>query len=141
MGVTSDLKRRLPGVLRRSDLPFEGKSTAEGSEAHYHDPLYYDHAYSGRESDVAYYATLARGTGGPVLEYGVGSGRVALAIAAQGIDVTGVDSSAVMLESLRAKVNEPSRQAGAGRITLIQSDMRHLRLERHFALVIAPFNT
>jgi SAM-dependent methyltransferase len=46
-----------------------------------------------------------------------------------------------MLESLRAKVNEPSRQAGAGRITLIQSDMRHLRLERHFALVIAPFNT
>lgn len=40
---------------------------------------------------------------GPVLELGVGTGRVALPLAAKGIAVTGVDISAAMLDRLSSK--------------------------------------
>src|SRR6516164_4120186 len=41
--------------------------------------------------------------GRPVLELGVGTGRIAGEIAARGLSVWGVDSSAAMLEQLAAK--------------------------------------
>lgn len=136
-----DHRSGAPGVLRRSDLPFDGKPTSAGSDAHYADPQYYDKAYARRTGDTAYYAALARGTGGPVLEYGVGNGRVALAIASQGIEVVGVDTSAAMLTDLRAKLSAASGAASFGKVTLIEGDMRSLRLKQRFPLVIAPFNT
>src|SRR5258707_9093 len=47
--------------------------------------------------DVAFYARLARETGGRVLELACGTGRVTLALAEQGLDITGVDMSDGML--------------------------------------------
>ncbi len=41
---------------------------------------------------------------GPVLEFGVGTGRLALPLARRGVAVTGVDNAAAMLDLLRAKV-------------------------------------
>jgi hypothetical protein len=49
-----------------------------GSSAHYDDPAYYAKAYGDREDDIAYYVALATRHGGPVLEYGCGSGRILL---------------------------------------------------------------
>ncbi len=40
---------------------------------------------------------------GPVLELGIGTGRVALPLAARGIEVHGIDASPAMVERLRAK--------------------------------------
>src|SRR6185369_6556020 len=40
---------------------------------------------------------------GPVLELGIGSGRVALPLAAQGLEVHGIDASEAMVARLRAK--------------------------------------
>jgi len=40
---------------------------------------------------------------GPALELGIGTGRVALPLAARGVEVHGVDASAAMVERLRAK--------------------------------------
>jgi SAM-dependent methyltransferase len=40
---------------------------------------------------------------GPVLELGIGTGRVALPLAQRGHEVRGVDASEVMVERLRAK--------------------------------------
>jgi SAM-dependent methyltransferase len=41
--------------------------------------------------------------GGPALELGIGTGRIALPLAARGIQVDGIDASARMVERLRAK--------------------------------------
>lgn len=50
---------------------------------------------------VQYLAGLS--SGGPVLELGVGTGRIALRLAALGLDVTGIDASEPMLDILRSK--------------------------------------
>lgn len=55
------------------------------------------------------------GAGGTVLELGVGTGRVALALAAAGFAMTGLDSSVEMLDLMRAK-------AGATAIVAIEGD-------------------
>ena len=46
-------------------------------------------------------ADLARG--GPALELGIGTGRVALPLAARGVEVHGIDASEAMVAKLRAK--------------------------------------
>src|SRR5580698_10405202 len=56
-----------------------------GSLAHYEDAAYYTATYRNRIDDVAYYVTLAERAGGPVLEYGVGNGRIAVPIARHGV--------------------------------------------------------
>ncbi len=58
---------------------------------------FYERVFDPRNGDAGFYAALARREGGPVLDAGCGTGRVARAIAAQGIAVTGYDRSAAML--------------------------------------------
>lgn len=70
--------------------------TDAGALAHYADPAYYDKAYGRRRKDVDWYVRLAERVGGPVLEYGVGNGRVAIALARAGFGVVGVDLSPPM---------------------------------------------
>src|SRR6266511_760006 len=48
--------------------------------------------------DVGFYLQEARRSGGPVLELGVGTGRIAVPIAADGTRVIGIDSSRGMLD-------------------------------------------
>ena len=74
--------------------------------------------------------------GGPVLELGVGTGRLALAMAECGLAVTGVDSSTAMLDRLRAK-------PGASRLTLVEGDMADPPglSDGGFAVVLVGFNT
>ena len=47
-------------------------------------------------------ASLA-GTSGRALELGIGTGRVALPLAAKGIEVHGIDASSLMVNKLRQK--------------------------------------
>ena len=54
--------------------------------------------------------------GGTVLELGVGTGRLALPLAARGVPVFGVEVSPAMVERMRAK-------RGAGRVTITLGDM------------------
>lgn len=74
--------------------------------------------------------------GGPVLEMGIGSGRLALPLAQRGLELHGIDASSAMLERLRAK-------PGADAIRLTEGDMAALDLvdPPAFALVFAAFNT
>ena len=51
------------------------------TDAHYEDAERYDRTYRLRRHDVAFYREMAGEHGSPVLELGVGTGRVALAIA------------------------------------------------------------
>jgi SAM-dependent methyltransferase len=89
---------------------------------------------------VAFYVSLAERIGGPVLEYGVGNGRIALPVARHGVDVVGVDHSAPMLADLRGRLAaEPL--AVRRRVKMVRGDMRRVRLRRRFPLVVATFNT
>lgn len=112
-----------------------------GTEAHYRDAVYYDHAYKRRRHDVELYADLAakHARGGAVLELGVGTGRVAIAIAERGVGVVGVDRMPEMLARAAeriAKLPAKTRE----RIELVRGDIRAVRLGRRFPLVISPFN-
>jgi SAM-dependent methyltransferase len=111
-----------------------------GSRAHYEDPVYYTSNYRRRIDDVQYYVTEATRAGGPMLEYGVGNGRIALPVARHGVEVTGVDQSKAMLADLRARIRLEPREVRA-RIRARFGDMRRVRVKERFPLVICPFNT
>jgi SAM-dependent methyltransferase len=86
--------------------------------------------------DVDFYVELAREAGGPVVELGVGTGRIALPTAAAGIHVIGVDSSEAMLAVCR------SRAEAAGvdhRIDLRLGDLRAPPVTERVPLVTCPF--
>jgi SAM-dependent methyltransferase len=86
--------------------------------------------------DIAFYLEEATRSGGRVLELGVGTGRVAVPVAAAGIDVVGVDLSAGMLEVAR----EHAALAGVA-VDLRLGDMRDPPVEGEFALVLIPFRS
>lgn len=85
---------------------------------------------------IDWFRGLAQLTGGPILELGVGTGRVAIPLATDGHTVVGIDRSEAML----ARAAAHARRA---RVTLelLESDMRTFSLERAFALITIPFNT
>lgn len=106
-------------------------------------PLYelpdlYDAQYLRYRDDVPHYLRLAQDTGGPVLELGAGSGRLTLALARAGFEVTGVDTSEQMLARAREAIEEGGVEES---VRLVPEDMRTLDLERTYPLAIAPFNT
>ena len=101
---------------------------------------YYDGAYAVKPdlTDLPFYLDLAKKADGPVLEIGCGTGRVLLPIARQGIQIHGVDNSLPMLNILKKHLTQESpalRQI----VRLHRGDMRHLRLNRKYPLVIMPF--
>lgn len=101
---------------------------------------FYDAAYATMGSlgrDVDFYVSLARETGGPVLELGCGTGRVLLAVAAAGIECTGLDLSAEMLGALRRKL-EPAGLARPPRLVVGRMQAFDLPGER-FGLVCSAF--
>jgi SAM-dependent methyltransferase len=77
-------------------------------------------------------ASLARG--GPALEFAVGTGRVALPLAARGIAVHGIELSPHMAEQLLAK-------PGADAVPVIVGDMTTTRVPGIFTLAYLVANT
>jgi SAM-dependent methyltransferase len=88
--------------------------------------------------DVQFYVDLAVGSGGPVLELGVGTGRIAVPTAVAGVPVIGVDSSAGMLEVCR----ERGELAGvADLLDLRLGDLREPPVGERVPLVTSPFRS
>lgn len=84
-------------------------------------------------ADLPIWRDLAERAGGPVLELGAGTGRVALDLAERGHEVTALEADAELLAELAA------RAARAGlTIDALHRDARALDLEADFALIIAP---
>src|SRR5262249_31416195 len=71
---------------------------------------------------------------GAALEFAIGTGRVALPLAARGVPVSGIELSSSMADRLHAK-------AGAERISVTIGDMATIRLPGRFRLVYLVFNT
>jgi len=101
-------------------------------------PLY-DLEYVDHTEDVNHYLDLAHASNGPVLEFGCGTGRLLLAIAAAGCTIHGVDRSHTMLSQLAEKI---ARQ-GLGirsRVSWEPGDFQTYTSERRYPLVLLPFN-
>lgn len=71
---------------------------------------------------------------GAALEFGVGTGRIALALSRRGIRVHGIDLSTAMVERLRAK-------PGAENIAITIGDFATSKVEGTFSVVYLVFNT
>jgi SAM-dependent methyltransferase len=100
-----------------------GEDVAEG----------YDDAPRGDEDEtVAFLEGLAGG--GPALELAIGTGRIALPLAARGILVHGVDISPAMVEQLRTK-------PGGDRIPVTIGDFADVPVSGTYRLIYVVFNT
>jgi len=84
--------------------------------------------------DIPFYVDLAVTSSGPVLEVGVGSGRIAVPTALAGVEVVGVDTSPTML----ALARERAAPHGLS-LRLVEADMRDLPALGLFRLVTVPF--
>lgn len=87
------------------------------------------------EAGIDLLADLAA-PGGRALELAIGTGRVALPLAARGVAVSGIELSEAMLERLRAKPG-----GGGASIPVVLGDMAVDRAEGTFDLVYLVFNT
>ena len=86
--------------------------------------------------DVDFYVGLAREAGAPIVELGVGTGRIAIPTAAAGVAVIGVDSSPEMLRVCR----EQAERAGvAALLDLRLGDLRAPPVPERVDLVTCPF--
>src|SRR3989337_1838410 len=93
----------------------------------------YDDEPRGDEEDaVAFLAALAAGR--PVCELAIGTGRIALPLAATGLDVCGIDLSQAMLDRLRER-------PGGATLRVVQGDMARDAPDGEFGLVYLVFNT
>ena len=77
-------------------------------------------------------------TKGPVIELGVGNGRIAIEAARRGKAMVGIDNSKGMLNVCR----ERARRAGVlGRLQLVEADMRTFEVSEPAELITIPFHS
>ena len=102
-----------------------GERIAEVYDEWFHPP-------TSAEDTVEFLAVLAGD--GPVLELAIGTGRIALPLAARGIEVHGIDASEAMVAKLRAK-------PGGEDIPVTLGDFADVGVEGHYPLITIVFNT
>jgi cyclopropane fatty-acyl-phospholipid synthase-like methyltransferase len=92
---------------------------------------FYEIEHAHFEEDLNLYINFAELCGSPLLELACGSGRLLVPLARAGYELTGVDSSASMLNLAQHALE----QAGvAGQCTLVQENMSRLHLGQNFRL-------
>jgi len=98
--------------------------------ARFYDPVY-ARVRDGVDND--YYLEAITSAPGPVLEIGVGTGRLFAEALRRGADVRGIDLSPTMVERCREKLPAEARE----RVWV--EDAVGLRTDRSFSLIVAPF--
>ena len=87
--------------------------------------------------DVPFWCTAALAAGGPVLELGCGTGRIAAPLGRAGVHVVGIDRSHPMLTLARRRL---ARTRHSRRVGLIRGDIRAVPFpDAAFAMVMAPY--
>ncbi|MEV8514554.1 class I SAM-dependent methyltransferase [Dactylosporangium sp. NPDC051484] len=84
--------------------------------------------------DPAVDRLAALAAGGRALEFAIGTGRIAVPLAARGVPVSGIELSRPMLERLRAKADEAA-------IPVVVGDMASATAPGEYTLVYLVFNT
>lgn len=94
----------------------------------------YDELYAELDVTSAVDTLAQLAGGGRVLELGIGTGRVALPLAAKGLQVVGIDSSEAMVAKLRAK-------PGGSALEVVLGELSEAAVPGKFSLVFVAFNT
>jgi hypothetical protein len=95
----------------------------------------YDSWYRFPEDTDGAATFLAAAAGkGPALELAIGTGRVALPLAARGLEVHGIDASRAMIDRLREK-------PGGEAIPVTVGDFADVGVDGRFGLIFVVFNT
>jgi len=94
----------------------------------------YDEVHSFLDPAAAVDALAELARGGPALELGVGTGRVAIPLAARGVAVHGIDASEAMVAVLRGK-------PGGAKIPVTIGDFTHATVDGEFSLIYIVFST
>ena len=100
---------------------------------------FYDLEYQDFEDDLPLYLEWAARAGSPILDIGCGTGRVTLALAQAGFQVTGVDESAEMLARARERI--ASLRSAMSRVRLLPVSIQKLHEEQQYHLAILTINT
>lgn len=96
----------------------------------------YERQYANYRDDIAFYARLAeRENAQDILELGAGAGRVSVALARRGLNITGLELSSEMLERGRKFATRENAN-----VNFVLGDMTDFKLEQKFSIIIAPFN-
>jgi len=94
---------------------------------------FYDELYRQVDPDIVT-RLCELSAGGRALELGIGTGRIALLLAARGVDVSGIEGSPSMLAKLRSKL-------GASRLQVVQGNFADGEIDGPFSLVFALVST
>jgi SAM-dependent methyltransferase len=94
----------------------------------------YDEWYSELDTSGAIDLLAELAGSGPLLELGIGTGRLALPLSERGIDVHGIDASEAMVAKLRGK-------PGGDRIPVTIGDFADLEVDGRFSLIFVAFST
>lgn len=101
LGLTWVADEEREAVLRRPVRPL-----VSGPDAEFRDPVLaalYDTVYGWGRDDQAFADFIGQDPGCRVLDLGCGTGRITVALAQRGHQVTGIDPAAASLERLRAR--------------------------------------
>jgi SAM-dependent methyltransferase len=98
-----------------------------------YDPLsdLYDLEYT-HDYDLPFWLSLAEREAGPVVEWGAGTGRISVPLAAAGHDVTAIEISGRMVERGEEKSES---------VEWVVGDMRGVDPKRRYGLAICAFNS
>jgi predicted RNA methylase len=128
----------LGGRAGKAGTPSTAAPPSRRLEPSPYDPIaeLYDPWSRSVTEDVPFYVAEARKSRGPVVELGVGTGRIAIPTAAAGMQVIGVDSSEGMLEVCRRRAEE---LGVADRLDLRLGDLSAPPVDERVRLVTCPF--
>jgi SAM-dependent methyltransferase len=96
-------------------------------------PIWHDVECGAYAADLPLWEELADAAGGPILELGAGTGRVALHLARRGHAVTALERDADLLAELRRRADADGLHA-----EVLEADARSFAIGKRFALVLAP---
>ena len=100
---------------------------------------YYDLVHKGLPGEAEFYIGQAMKHGGPVLELGCGTGRIAIPLAMSAVKVTGLDNSREMLAVCREKMAHVGQLPGE--LSLVEGNMQDFSLAETFPLALMTYRT
>lgn len=131
------MNEELQAQVSTSGDNLEASKVVNNSSLHYdgrHYDLMYEHYYpipNFARSDIPFWLEIAGEYGDPILELSCGTGRIAVPLAEQGFQVTGIDIADSMLEVARGKSSQ---------VEWIEADIQNFDLAKRFSLIILPVN-